>query len=760
MSASSSFLIRTVCILVLSLSFAACDDTDTVDERPAPPENDGIYGFVNGCYTIDAAAPGSVDAFFLEASDGGESFAFSGADEASASRFFLRASDLATYLLFDAEEHYFIADENEEGIYEFQRTAELTSDVLLNDDSYISPAEWVLEESSEEGRFLLRHYRTDDYLTLDGLSENEEEAAIITFYPASGCAEFPELTIDAEGTVEPQAWENGDVFGYAETHAHMLTNYAFGGGGIFHGSAFHRLGVEHALPSCEPFHGDEGRRDLVGFFYDGDADFDMEALLPIILAGQTSEPNHATDGYPDFTDWPNAWASSTHQTMYYRWVERAYLSGMRLLMQHATGNSVLCEFVTALGAQDTRYSCNDMVSVDRIIDETYALERYIDAQHGGPGQGWFRIVTSPSEAREVINEGKLAVLLGIEISNVFNCFLTPREGFPVCDEEHVRQQLDYYHDLGVRAVFPVHKYDNAFTAGDGHRGIIELGNFINSGYYSNLVEDCPDIPIGYDHGPITFAGLNRPRDEYQSEPPVDTSNFADDPLGTLMPIIEDLSGGGLEGEYCQNAGLTPLGEFLIRELMSRGMIIEIAHLPRRSLVRAMEIFDETDYPPASTHGNAVSGRVYRTGGISNSGFGRCADPDVPGALSAGYNDRIQLIIENGGYPAEGFSFDYNGFAHGPRPRFGEDSPCSAPQSNPVEYPFTSYAGDVTFTEPHLGNRTVDFNTEGMIHFGLLPELIEEARLDGMSEENLEALFHSAEAYIRMWELAEERSAEL
>jgi len=122
--------------------------------------------------------------------------------------------------------------------------------------------------------------------------------------------------------------------------------------------------------------------------------------------------------------------------------------------------------------------------------------------------------------------------------------------------------------------------------------------------------------------------------------------------------------------------------------------------------------------------------------------------------------RIQEIIDNGGYPAEGFGFDLNGFAGGPRPRFGQDSECQEPQSNPVTYPFTSYDGTITFTEPRLGNRTVDFNTEGMIHIGLLPELIEDVRRDGLSDAELEPLFRSAEGYIRMWERAEMRAAAL
>ncbi len=50
-----------------------------------------------------------------------------------------------------------------------------------------------------------------------------------------------------------------------------------------------------------------------------------------------------------------------------------------------------------------------------------ALQDYIDAQFGGPGKGFFRIVKTPAEARSVINDGKLAVVLGVEVSEVLDC---------------------------------------------------------------------------------------------------------------------------------------------------------------------------------------------------------------------------------------------------------------------------------------------------------------------------------------------------
>ena len=748
-----------VALLLIGLCGPACEG-DPV-ERPDPPENDGIHGYANGCYTMDAARSGSADASFLVAMDSGATFGFSATEEGEGALLNMRPTDLGAYLFFDEEEHYLIAAEGESGEWELTRESELLSDILLLDDSYRSPAEWELEISVHDPlRFQLRHYATGRYLTTSGLSEDAAGAAVITLYPASGCADFPEQSRDAQGEVEPRQWEDGAVYGIVETHAHLFTNFGFGGGGIYHGSPFHRLGIEHALPSCEPYHGFEGRADLVGFTSDTNVDLDTDALLTMFLTGMSSEFNHHTEGYPEFTDWPSSWGSSTHQTMYYRWVERAYLAGLRFLVQHATGNSVLCEVITATGMQDVRYSCNDMVAVDRTIEEAYALERYIDAQSGGPGLGWFRIVQTPAEARQVINEGKLAVLLGIEISNLFNCFLTPREGFPACDENMVREQLDHYYELGVRAIFPVHKYDNAFAAGDGHRAMIELGNFINSGHYSNFTEDCPDLPTVFDRGNVQFGGLNRPRDVYDSPAPVDTTGFATNPLGVLLPFVDAFQEPGLEGDYCQNAGITPLGETLILEMMARGMIIEIDHLPRRAYERVFELLVENDYPAAGTHGNTNRGQIYQLGGISNTGLGRCSDPEAPGGMGDRLRSRVEEIVENGGYPAIGFGFDFNGIAGGPRPRFGDNSRCSEPQSNPIDYPFESVAGDITFEEPQLGNRTVDFNTEGMIHFGLLPELIEDARRDGVTDEDLEPLFRSAEGYIRMWERAEERAEAL
>ncbi|MCA9640155.1 MAG: membrane dipeptidase, partial [Myxococcales bacterium] len=739
---------RYLALSFLALAFSGCESTEETAQPivlPDPPANDGVFGYASGCYAMQGFS-GKAEPTHLAASAGGDAYEFSAALADSAAHFRMRATDLGTYLFYDKEQRYFTAqavEGSEPTKYEFVRASELQDSVQLLDDSFRSPAEWEIEVSERDAeRFQLKHYQSGLYLTLSGLTDDAKQAAIITLFPEEDCATFPELELDAEGTPTKTQWDDGDLYGIAEIHSHIFTNFGFGGGGIYHGSPFHRLGVEHALPDCSLWHGQDGKRDIVGYFYDNDTGLgDITSLIPILTSGEVPVFNHETTGYPDFTAWPNSWNSSTHQTMYYRWIERAYLAGLRLVVNLATGNSVLCDLVRGTKAQEVRYSCNDMVSVERTIEETKNLERYIDAQSGGPGKGWFKVVTSPAEAREAIKAGKLAVVLGIEISNVFDCFLTPPDGFETCSEDTMNAALDRYQELGVRVVFPVHKYDNGFTAGDGSNGIIELGNVINSGHYTSKVQDCPGIDVTFDHGGVTFGGLNKPRDAFDSEPPLDMSGFADNVVTKLLPLLGAIQEPALEGEYCQKFGLTPLGEKLILGLMKRGMIPDIAHLPQRSLERVYEMLDAADYPATKTHGGSNDGHVYALGGMRGADFGRCADPNDPGNVANGLRNSLQEITMNGGYPAEGLSFDLNGFAGGPRPRFGDNSPCGGGQDDAtrVSYPFTSFDGSVTFSPPHLGNRDVDFNTEGMLHIGLLPEYIQDARNTGVDDETLEPM---------------------
>src|SRR6185312_11025064 len=86
------------------------------------------------------------------------------------------------------------------------------------------------------------------------------------------------------------------------------------------------------------------------------------------------------------------------------------------------------------------HSCDEMDTVKLEIKRLHQLQRYVDAQSGGPGKGWFRLVYNPTQARRVIERGKLAVVIGMETSDALGC--SEFQGAPQCTKEDI--------DAGIR----------------------------------------------------------------------------------------------------------------------------------------------------------------------------------------------------------------------------------------------------------------------------------------------------------------------
>jgi hypothetical protein len=45
----------------------------------------------------------------------------------------------------------------------------------------------------------------------------------------------------------------------------------------------------------------------------------------------------------------------------------------------------------------------------------------------------------------------------------------------------------------------------------------------------------------------------------------------------------------------------------------------------------------------------------------------------------------------------------------------------------------------------------DISVDGMVHIGMIPDFVEELRTLGLTQADLDPLWHGAEAYIREWE---------
>ena len=70
---------------------------------------------------------------------------------------------------------------------------------------------------------------------------------------------------------------------------------------------------------------------------------------------------------------------------------------MRLTVAQTIEDEPLCEI------QPLRsHSCDETRTIKLEVERLRALQHYVDAQAGGPGRGWFRLVYNPAQARRVI----------------------------------------------------------------------------------------------------------------------------------------------------------------------------------------------------------------------------------------------------------------------------------------------------------------------------------------------------------------------
>jgi hypothetical protein len=237
----------------------------------------------------------------------------------------------------------------------------------------------------------------------------------VRFAPATGCADYPEAPLDATGTPARGATPYGRVGGLIEGHMHWMT-YEYLGRRFHCGRPWHPYGIPYALPDCSSIEGPQG----LGAPFQNFLNY-----------GNPAQP-HDTTGYPKLTQWSAR--NLTYEGTYWRWIERAWLGGLRLMVMGVNENRILCELQA-----NRETNCDEMDTVRRGFRAIRELQDYVNAQAGGPGRGFFQIVTDPYQARRVINQGRMAVVLEIEVSEPFGCSGWDQ---PTCDQPAVDRRLD------------------------------------------------------------------------------------------------------------------------------------------------------------------------------------------------------------------------------------------------------------------------------------------------------------------------------
>jgi len=632
-------------------------------------------------------------------------------DEQIPSRFFLKAAGNGRFMLRDTEGRYL--SRNASGTVradDESRKAQHLWEITQDDQGYrlLSDLDQrPLTVDVREGDINLGHW-TDLSIWRQDQWQLVAEA---------DCQAFPEIALNArmpEGAQSPDASPlRGDVTqpvrGYIDAHAH-ITSYEFMGGKFMAGEPYHPYGVEEALQDSAHLHGKDGALDLIGNLYTYD------------------DINHRYDtrGWPDFPWWPNH-AQMSHMGYYYKWMERAHLSGLRIVVTNLVENEVLCWAQSNINPASwvNANSCNVMDSIRLQAQRLRELEEYIDAQAGGPGQGFFHIVTTPQEARETIAAGRLAVVMGIEASETFNCGLND-----YCTRDTIEALLQEVYDLGVRSLYPTHKFDNQLAGSVVEGGFINVGELLSTGRFFETKE-C---------------------DEHTSGRRM-TSGF---PLiGDIDGIREILDAVHLNPEYdetiehCNQHGLSPLGSYLVNRMIDLKMMVELDHMSNDTATAVMDIAEARGYSGVlSTHSWMLEGKH----GSVHHNTRRLIDA---GGFTAPYNsdandmahrvDRyLTLVAQTPYWRGVGIGTDMSGLGGQPGPR--EDV-----AERPLTYPFTSEFG-ITFDRQTSGHRVFDLNVDGIAHYGLLADFIEDLRQRAPAE-TYDAVMNSAEAYLQTWERA-------
>jgi microsomal dipeptidase-like Zn-dependent dipeptidase len=492
------------------------------------------------------------------------------------------------------------------------------------------------------------------------------------------------------------------VEGYVDLHSHLGGELAFGGG-WFWGTV-------------------EGPMDWAVRRCDGNFPFPSHAasVFPIIsefLGADTGWHLGRRRGYdrrrcrrflgitipgtcprPHFEHWPK-WDAIAHQQMWHGWLDQARTRGLKVMVVSLVESSFLCNNTRP---STRRFDCDEMGSVRR---QAAYIRDFAIRNSSRVG-----IATSPQQARALIAQGKLPLVLSVEVTRLF-----PHGNFIA--------QLDELRAMGVSSVQIVHHADNRFG------GAAPIPKLMDAADQSELLWS---ILLGYS---------------------VDITD-----IDEIVCVDGGGWQGGCDGESRLNRqGLTPEGEALINAMMDRGMLVDVAHLSRRALRETHAISQQRgNYPLLYSHAhmwNTVSPSEERhekfirpdeipmitgTGGMVGLRTGPESTVAYPGPVANSCQGSTRSFAQSLMYAVDqglsvGFGADFNGFIEQIKPR----------------YNFLSCRSD--FLGITAAGGPTELQKKGLAHVGLLPELMDDLRAVGVPTSYLDHLNRSAEAFLQMWE---------
>jgi hypothetical protein len=420
------------------------------------------------------------------------------------------------------------------------------------------------------------------------------------------------------------------VWGFADYHTHPTGHLAFGGlQGIHtfwgapgrgvrdyqgnHPDPRFKQNIARDIPPCGdphmPFNSHHGGFAAATILA-GIAGRVHESLADLSLPNIADQ--HGSRGGPGFEDFPD-FRYAAHETYHITQIHRAYLGGMRLvsaLAMQTRAYEYAAGWVTC--GDDGKPTVKTTMDTDIIRAHVEVMRELAKAN-----ESWMKIAYTPEEARGIIESGKLAIVLGVEVDQLGE--LTSK-GRPLTVEEEIEMLLG----LGIRHVVVVHAADNVLggaaafedfynTANDWMNreptvrdhveplsGILDArGPFGDTGYFQ--LESAPAdgaSTIRFRLGDPLRAVLSDVFPHAQDG----THKFSLLPglkinYGILHPLVNQTSKFNIErgpydslaGGHRNARGLTSRGQEYVVRLMQHGMLVDFAHASENTLERGSSL---------------------------------------------------------------------------------------------------------------------------------------------------------------------------
>jgi microsomal dipeptidase-like Zn-dependent dipeptidase len=392
-------------------------------------------------------------------------------------------------------------------------------------------------------------------------------------------------------TATPPTPVKTPVWGFADYHTHPMNYLAFGGlkgqriiwgspGGNYEDYKQHPELVFDDL--------------LTGVKGHGGGPFANPFLNAAQKFAFTPSPTllvpHGESGAPDFKDWP-AFNAGTHEQMHITQIRRSYEGGLRLMVGLATDNLGAEFLVSPLE--------NGKV---RLVEEFDSLNAQIRGmvEQARLNSSWMQIAYSPEDARDIILHNKLAVIMGLEVDKLGDY----GDMFPTIADE-----LDYFWNLGVRVVTPIHAIDNKLG---GPMVFFDIYNWDNDlfhrGKLDMTLKELTPQNVGF------FQAVD---DDQCTDPAPGTCiQYRPDPkqkrlyvgfctiVAANSPCLTDFTDPYFARDKIKHGvknqlGLRPFGHDYIRALMDRGFILDTAHMSDASVAATYGVIGEklaADHP--------------------------------------------------------------------------------------------------------------------------------------------------------------------